>query len=78
MLTWIMGLLPWIAGAVRWAETFFGAGKGQEKLAAVLAILDATFPDSSDPAARAAIMEGAKQVVNGIVAIYNATGVFKK
>jgi len=78
MLTWITTMLPWIIGAVRWAEKFFGPGKGEDKLAAVLGLIGTSLPEEADPDARAKIIEGGKMVINGIVLIFNATGVFRK
>jgi len=78
MLTWITSVLPWVIGAVKWAEQFFGPKKGNEKLKAVLDLFKLSFPDGGDPAAQEKVMEGLKMIVNGIVIVLNATGVFKK
>lgn len=78
MLTWITSVLPWVIGAVRWAENFFGAGKGDDKLRAVLDLFKFTFPEDGDAEAQAKALEGVKMIVNGVVMVLNATGVFKR
>jgi ethanolamine utilization microcompartment shell protein EutL len=79
MFTWVTTVLPFIVSAVRYAEKLFtGAGRGEEKIAMVLGILGGIMPEDADPAAKAGFLEGCKQVVSGIVMIFNATGIFKK
>jgi hypothetical protein len=79
MFKWAMTVLPFIVSAVRYAETFFaGQGRGEEKIGMVLGFLGGIMPEDADPAAKAGFLEGCKQVVSGIVMIFNATGIFKK
>ena len=78
MLSWITTVLPWVIGAVRWAEQFFGPKTGDQKLKAVLDLFRLSFPTEGDSEAQAKALEGVKMIVNGIVIVLNATGVFTR
>ena len=78
MFNWISTVLPWVISAVKYVEKAFGAKRGEEKLAAVMdLILGAVDIPSGGPARQEAV-QAIQTIVNGVVALLNATGVFKK
>ena len=77
----VTGLLPLITSTVQAVEGIFGAGNGAtKKQAATAAIADIlNIANSVRPTAAlqsSAMMEGIGEVIDGIVKILNATGVF--
>lgn len=79
----IVGILPLVTSVVQSVETIFGGGNGARKkdaatsmIADALNIANVVHPY---PAFRSSeLMEGISQIIDGVVKVMNATGVFKK
>lgn len=77
MFAWVVRILAWLPGAIKWAEDHYGTGTGAEKRENVAQWLLSKIPEG--------VWSGAKDfglglglVIDGIVLMFNATGVFKK
>jgi len=76
-------ILPAIVSVVQTVEGFFGGGKGEVKRAAVAEIVLQLLKayegiSDTDVVEEEELAEGVGQVIDGVVAILNATGVFKR
>lgn len=69
----IIQLIPFIVEAIKAAELIFAdpTGKGSEKLQVVRVILQAIYSSLDE------IWDPVQKIIATIVAVYNATGVFK-
>lgn len=76
-------VLPIVFDAVRFVEKLFGSGKGEEKRSAAvevvkIAVMAVEGISGKDLVENEEFAEGVGMVVDGVVKILNASGVFKK
>jgi hypothetical protein len=69
----ILLMLPFLIEAIKALEEAIpGQGKGEQKLAAVRALLEIVYPPAEE------IMPTIERVIGILVSTFNATGVFRK
>jgi len=80
ILKLIISVLPLIITAIKLIEDAMpGTGKGEEKLIAARAIIESAYQASTDASVKFdAVWPVMKKTISGLVAAFNASGVFKK